>query len=397
MFNPCPCLPHANGTFLNCQLSNTDCQLTDSMANRILLLFFVFVIGISTADCQQNWSIFRGNQQLAGFTTQLAPDSLHLLFSFPTGDDIKASPVVSDQTIFCGSTDGNMYAIGFDGKMKWKFNSGNSIEAPALLLENSVVFGNLDGWFFKLDEKSGKQIWKYKTDNQIMGSANWYKVASKIRLLVGSYDYNLHAVGFSKGDSLWRYESDNYINGAPAIYEKFAVFGGCDGFIHLVNIETGKVFKKIRLETYIASSPLIEGNLAFVGDYEGRFFCLDLKAGKVTWSFKESGKNLPFLASPGLSGNYIVIGNQDRILYCFDKISGTVIWKVKTSNRIESSSVIAGNKVITGTMDGILYIHDLKTGKELWKYELGSPIVGNPAVCSGKIIVGAGARIYVFG
>lgn len=366
--------------------------------NRLIFLSLVFLIGITAVNGQQSWSIFRGNQQLTGFTSQVVPESPHLLFSFPTGDDIKASPVVSGQTIYCGSTDGNMYAIGFDGKMKWKFASGNSIEAPALLIENSVVFGTLDGWFFRLDEKSGKQIWKYKTDNQIMGSANWYKVGSKIRLLVGSYDYNLHAVGFFKGDSLWHYESDNYINGAPAIYEKYAVFGGCDGFIHLVNIETGKVFKKIKLETYIASSPLIEGNLAFVGDYEGRFFCLDLKVGKIVWNFKEPGMNLPFLASPALSGDFIVVGNQDRFLYCLDKNSGKVIWKVKTSNRIESSSVIAGNKVITGTMDGILYIHDLKTGKELWKYELGSPIAGNPAVCSGKIVVGAGdGRIYVFG
>jgi len=75
-----------------------------------------------------------------------------------------------------------------------------------------------------------------------------------------------------------------------------------------------------------------------------------------------------------------------------------VVWKVKTSNRVESSSVIASGKVVTGTMDGMIYIHDLKTGKELWKYELGSPLIGSPAVVSGKIIVGAGdGRIYIFG
>ncbi len=380
------------------QISKVDRPLSNLIQFRIFMLFFFCHIGIFQVAGQPNWPGFRGNQQLTGATSQTIPDFPHLLFSFPTGDDIKASPVVAGQTIFCGSTDGNMYAIGLDGQLKWKFAGGNSIEAPALWIENSVVFGTLDGWFFRLDDKTGKQLWKYKTDNQIMGSANWHKDRTKIRLLVGSYDYNLHAVGLAKGDSLWRYESDNYINGAPAIYQKYAVFGGCDGFIHLVNIETGKVFKKIRLETYIASSPLIEGHLAFVGDYEGRFFCLDLEAGKVAWSFKDPGMNLPFLASPALSENLLVIGNQDRFLYCINKNSGKLIWKVKTSNRIESSSVISGNKVITGTMDGILYIHDLKTGNELWKYELGSPITGNPAVCSGKIVVGAGdGRIYVFG
>jgi len=365
---------------------------------KIIFIWVIIISQLTVVSAQQSWQIFRGNQQLSGTTTANIPEKLKLLASFQTGDDIKASPIVAGQTIFCGSTDGKMYAIGFDGKQKWKFDAGNAIEAPAVYLDKSVVFGSLDGIFFKLDEKTGEKILKYKTYNQIMGSANWLKVGSQIRLIVGSYDYNLHAVGFNKGDSIWRYESDNYINGAPAIYGKNAVFGGCDGFVHLVNIETGKVFKKIKLDSYVASSPVIEGKYAYVGDYEGRLFCIDLEAGKVTWTYDDAEKNLPFIASPALNGNFIVIGNQDRFIYCFDKTTGKVVWKVKTSNRVESSSVIASGKVITGTMDGILYIHDLKTGKELWKYELGSPIIGSPAVISGKMIVGAGdGRIYIFG
>jgi len=250
-----------------------------------LIFFALFLITIWSSTAQSSWTIFRGNQQLSGTTSANLPEKPKLLCSFQTGDDIKTSPIVDDQTIYCGSTDGSMYAVGFDGKQKWKFVSGNAIEAPALFLDGSVVFGTLDGMFFKLNAKTGKQIWKYKSDNQIEGSANWLKVGKQIRLVVGSYDYNLHCVGFTKGDSIWRYESDNYINGAPAIYGKYAVFGGCDGYVHLVNIETGKVFKKIKLDTYVASSPVIDGKHAYVGDYEGRFFCIDLEAGKVEWSY----------------------------------------------------------------------------------------------------------------
>jgi len=363
---------------------------------KYILSLYLFIFSVVAQS--QPWTIFRGNQQLSGATSAKLPEKLKLLASFQTGDDIKASPVVDGQTIFFFFSDGTMYAIGFGGKRKWKFVSGNSIEAPALVMDGSVLFGQLDGLFYRLDEKTGKEIWKYKTDNQIMGSANWLKVGSQIRLFVGSYDYNLHCFSFAKGDSIWRYESDNYINGAPALYAKNAVFGGCDGFLHLVNIETGKVFKKIKLETYIASSPVIDGKFAYVGDYEARFFCIDLEAGKLVWTYKEKDKNLPFIASPALSGNFVVIGNQDKFIYCFDKTSGKLVWKVKTANRVESSSVIASGKVITGTMDGMLYIHDLKTGAELWKYELGSAIVGSPAVVSGKIVVGAGdGRIYIFG
>ena len=152
----------------------------------------------------------------------------------------------------------------------------------------------MDGWFFRLDAKTGKQIWKYKTDNQIVGSANWIKSGNSYKLAVGSYDYYLHGVGFEKGDSLWQYESDNFINGAPAIYKNNAVFGGCDGFIHVVNMETGKALKKIKLDTYVASSPLVEGDLLYVGDYEGRFFAVDLAKGTIKWTYDNPDKNLPF-------------------------------------------------------------------------------------------------------
>ena len=153
-----------------------------------LILFAFFFVSIWSSTAQSSWTIFRGNQQLSGMTSANLPEKPKLLCSFQTGDDIKASPVVDDQTIYCGSTDGSMYAVGFDGKQKWKFVSGNAIEAPALLLDGSVVFGTLDGMFFKLNAKTGKQIWKYKSDNQIEGSANWLKVGKQIRLVVGSYD-----------------------------------------------------------------------------------------------------------------------------------------------------------------------------------------------------------------
>jgi outer membrane protein assembly factor BamB len=45
------------------------------------------------------------------------------------------------------------------GKLLWKFETGNAIEAPALIHENTVFIGNLDGTLFALDliqeKKSG--------------------------------------------------------------------------------------------------------------------------------------------------------------------------------------------------------------------------------------------------
>ena len=83
---------------------------------RFLLFIFINTLLLGFLSAQSSWPIFRGNQQLSGAISASLPEKPKLLSSFQTGDDIKASPVVSGQTIFCGSTDGTMYAIGFDGK-----------------------------------------------------------------------------------------------------------------------------------------------------------------------------------------------------------------------------------------------------------------------------------------
>jgi len=370
-----------------------------TQSGRYLTLVFLLVLSLNqTVFSQSEWPIFRGNQQLTASVNTALPNQLQLLASFQTEDDIKASPVVKDGIIYCGSTDGYFYAFNLKGELKWKFNAENAIEAPAVLLDGKVIFGSLDGWLFCLNQGDGTVVWKYKTDNQIIGSANWHTTNGQTVLAVGSYDYFLHGVGLAGGDGLWKYESDNFINGAPALYKNSVVFGGCDGFLHLVNLQTGQVARKIELSTYMASSPAIVGNEAYIGDYEGRFFAVDLESGVVRWTYDNVEKNLPFIASPAISGNHIVAGNEDRQLYCFSRKDGTLVWTKRLSNRINSSSVIAGSKVVTATMDGMLFMHNLQTGEELQQYELGSQMTSSPAVYDGKIIIGANdGRIYILG
>ena len=75
--------------------------------NKQIIIFAFFAVQFLSASAQ-SWTIFRGNQQLSGATVANLPEKPKLLSSFQTGDDIKASPVVDGQTIFCGSTDGTI-------------------------------------------------------------------------------------------------------------------------------------------------------------------------------------------------------------------------------------------------------------------------------------------------
>jgi outer membrane protein assembly factor BamB len=365
------------------------------LSGLLIMILLMMISGISA--WAQDWPIFRGDQQLLGLSTETFTGNPKLLWSMKPGDGIKASPVVSQGIMVVGADNGFIYAISSTGKKLWEFNTENGIEAPALILNGTVYIGNLYGEVYALDLKTGKEKWKYLTDNQISGSINYFKSGNTLNLLVGSYDYYLHCFDGMTGDSIWQYESDNFINGAAGVFDGKAIFGGCDGFLHIVDIRTGKLDKKVEVATYVASSVAVKNKEAFVGDYDGRFSCVDLVAGEIAWKYEDKNLTLPFIGSPSIKDDYVVIGNRDKNVYCFNRVDGRLLWKTNSGSRVDASPVIIGNKILIANMRGDLQIMDLKTGKLEWNYELGSGIIGNPAVAQGKIWVAASdGFIYCF-
>ena len=362
------------------------------------LLAILFIAQTVSGQGQSEWNQFRGNTAMTGVTKATLPASLSILWSFKTGDNVKASPVISNGIIVVGSTDCCFYGLTTKGKLLWKVKTDNSIEAPALIVNGTVYAGNLEGTIYALDLKTGKQKWKHPTEGQIMGAPTYWQSGNKKYLLFGSYDYNFYCLDAQTGKLKWKYETGNYINGSAAIVGNLAIFGGCDGFLHMVNIETGKLRKKINVGTYVASSVTVDNNHAFTGDYDGKFSCISLTEKKVIWKHQDEKATSPFIASPALINNYIIVGSRDKYLYCFDKNNGKLYWKKNMGGRIDASAVIANNKIVIPTMKGDLKIVNLQDGRTLMSYEIGSPICGSPAVIDGLIVVGGeDGKIYGVG
>jgi outer membrane protein assembly factor BamB len=360
------------------------------------LLIFILSTTSSFSQASTEWNIFRGDQSLSGFSNAKIKFPMELGWTYQTEDAIVAAPVIGENTIFVSSIDGFVYALDFSGKMLWKFEADNSIEAPALFLNSRVYVGDFSGYLYCLDAKTGKLIWTYETENQIMGSPNYIYLNNKLHILVGSYDYYLHCVEAESGKNVWKYESDNFINGAPSISNNMAMFGGCDGYLHMVDIATGKANNKLEVATYIAGSVTLADGLAYTGDYDGLFSCIDLNKKELKWQFNNPSSNLPIIASPAVSDKKVVIGGQDKYLRCFDEEGGQ-IWSFNAGGRLDASPVIVKNTVITVTMDGWIYALDLKNGKEIWSYEIGSAMAHNPAVIDKILVVGArDGNVYFF-
>jgi outer membrane protein assembly factor BamB len=364
------------------------------MKENLIILFLVFMSLCVNAQTPSSWPNYRGNNVLNGISHSTLQSPLKLAWSFKTGDEIKSSPVISNGLIFIGSMDGFLYALDFNGKVRWKFKAESSIESSPIVFRKTVIFSSSSGLVYALDETSGKQKWKYRTEGQIMGSANWLSDGNGIQILIPSYDFCLYSLKFETGKLNWKCQTENYLNGAAATDNKKIVIGGCDAFLHIIRASDGKSLAKIEIGTYVAESAAISGNLAFVGDYDGGFTCVDLVTNKKKWKFT-SPKASPFLSSPAINTTHAFIGSHDKNVYCFEKETGKISWTYKSFGKIESSPVLLRDKLVICSNDGFIHFIDIKKGRKLYSYDLGVAMKSTPAIINNWLVVaGKDGRVY---
>jgi outer membrane protein assembly factor BamB len=69
---------------------------------------------------------------------------------------LHASPtIVSDNTIYIGPSDGNLYALNLDGSQRWRFNIGEKGHScPIVGPDGTVYVGSKQGKIFAVSNSS---------------------------------------------------------------------------------------------------------------------------------------------------------------------------------------------------------------------------------------------------
>jgi polyvinyl alcohol dehydrogenase (cytochrome) len=97
---------------------------------------------------------------------------LKLKWAFGFSGDVTAfaAPTVLNGTLFVGSAGGAVQAVDANtGCLHWVFQANGPVRAAILPVRNgptySLVFGDLIGWVYSLDAKTGKQLWKRRVED----------------------------------------------------------------------------------------------------------------------------------------------------------------------------------------------------------------------------------------
>ena len=255
--------------------------------------------------------------------------------------------------IYWGSSDGNLYVLNLtNGKLKWKFDSKDTISTSILLVDGKIIFGNRNGKVFVLSQKNGKVLnsWRKNKSPIYCLSVLEKKLPWQSPPLLISHGDGSIVKTSSDGNKLWgiKEKSSSYL--CP-FEEKFTVYiTGKQGELKTLNSNTGKIKWKINIKKPVSLNPFLHRvgftSKIYLSDSDGVMHTFKLKTGKEIWNFRTGGGISTY---PVITNNYFFISSTDGGIYRVNKYTGkgTLPYSNKYTFNVSQNFVkVNKNKII---------------------------------------------------
>jgi len=108
------------------------------------------------------------------FFSDLHALSLHsgnTLWTYEVDDRIESSPAVTDETVYFGSRDAQVYAVDtVNGNQKWVASVGGKVSSSPIVTDSTIYVGCDDEQLYALNRYTGDVRWKYNLGGKIKTS-----------------------------------------------------------------------------------------------------------------------------------------------------------------------------------------------------------------------------------
>ena len=342
------------------------------------------------AAVTKNWTTPRGGNALQGRVPDAVPRKPAVRWDAVLDGPVSGDAAFADGTVYVGTVMGTFYALNLEtGKVRWKFETEDSIDAPPTVGLAKVFIGSSDRFFYCLDQKTGKEIWKYEGVDKFVGGGLLVRSPDNKEdwIVVNGYDGTCRALRTKDGSEAWTYESAQPINGTPALVNgRTVVLGGCDALVHVIDVTNGKAVKEVQVDAEIIGTVATMGSMVYSANYGNQLVAVDIEEKKPRWIYED--KDFGFYAAPALNDELVFIGSRDKHLHAVNRENGKRAWRVKTGSRIDGGAIVFRDAVVVGSGDGRLYALKPSDGSEIWRLDLGEGISSDLAFANGCIVVG---------
>lgn len=365
------------------------------VATLLLGIFIHACSGRGEADESSSigdWTVFRGDNSLSGSISRQLPSAPNLLWSTTTGQRTVASPVIKDGIVYTLGRRGLLRAVDEQGQEVFSKDLGTFIEATPLIIDTSLFFGTIDGHMIAIGLKGREIIWDFPAEGQISAPAMETAFEGEEAIVFGSYDNFMYTLRQSDGKVLSKFESGYYLNGAAAVLDGYICFGGCDQWLRVVDTRAGIQTDSLMLDSYLPASPVFRGPEGYIGDYGGSIYHITLFGGKISSMEKihrakgEDGGSFVGLPAVGKDNVYFFSGG--RHITCVSRKNGSVKWETLLKGPTgESSPLECLDEILVCTKNGIVSILDKDSGEVKWEYDTGEDILACPAISDGSFYI----------
>lgn len=186
------------------------------------------------------------------------------------GGAIRSTPIVAFEQVYVGVESGEFFCLDFRGKIKWRVRSKRAITSSAVINNDVIYFGSVDGLLYAVDAKTGWGLWRFRMSRGTISSP--YILDN--RIFIGSADGNIYCVDSRSSKELWRFVTDDQISSSPVIYQDSLYCGGVDGNVYCINHKTGHLRWKFKTDGPVVSSPIIENEIVYIGSTDHHLYAL---------------------------------------------------------------------------------------------------------------------------
>ena len=335
------------------------------------------------------------------------------------------NPVVLNDTIYFGSTDGNAYALDIEsGYMRWVYKTDGTINSVPCADSERVYIGSNDGRVYALSQKDGKELWSFQTDSTVQSTI----VSHKDSVIFVSDAGHVYSVDPDTGEEQWKFPNpvwhyftlqvyDEVLYFAPGPVENPHSMGAWD----ILSKSYLFVLDTALFDAVWYSFPALEGDYLYFSTmdpyieyWELDYYAFDRKTGREIWRYSDiavwpySGRYdteelarqymylLDYLA-PSLWKNLVIYTSGDSIVRALDKKSGNLIWEKQFDSITTSAPTVAGDYVYFG-IDGTggdywgeppkVICLSARTGKKMWEMDIDGRLLSAPVVAQNWMIFG---------
>ncbi len=368
------------------------------------------------------WPMHHGNPQSTGRSSSIGPDQGIIDWEFHVGHEIGTSIAIgSDSTIYFGSNGPYLWAVNWDGSLKWKHHlSDNSPQytqacSPLVSADGTIYIGTRGNLLYAV-KSDGTKKWTYEADDWLNNLGMNIGLDGTIYFV--DANFWLYAVN-PNGSLKWKI-GGNYkfqgveMSGIAISPEGSTLYMGCTGTAEsdtitgLIAVGIDGVVKWLYQSFPAYGTPLVDnkGNIYYgarkpthsnLSDNVNKRGIFSItQNGKLRWFY--SAKMGPMMdPTMDYDGNlYFAVGDSPS---AFELVSvdsnGKLRWIFSDQEfqPIVSSLVndLEGTIYFSSQSNQIIKISSKGTLK--WKIESNKVVWNSPAIAFGRLLVGSGIGV----